>query len=81
MSTRRSNVFLARAISSSFSFPPPFQFGGHQPAPRIDGVILLKGASCFILQLLELFFENRGLMIHFQIDALDGFQTGLEPVQ
>src|SRR5262245_38438626 len=48
---------------------------------RVDGVVLLKGTLRLILQLLELFLKNDGLAIHFGIDALDRFQTGLDPVR
>src|SRR3989441_230090 len=60
--------------------PTPLQFGGDPTVAGVDDVVLLKRPLGLILQLLELSLENHRLAILFRVDALDRFQTGLDPV-
>ena len=47
--------------------------------PRIDLVILFKGALGFILELRQLVLKGSALLVLTLIDPLNGLQAGLQP--
>jgi hypothetical protein len=52
--------------------PAPFKFRRHQAIPRIDLVVLLKGALRFILELRQLVLKGLALFVLTLIDTLNG---------